>query len=57
MFIALSLIVCVVGLVLYHACATHPKWATTGLVMFGAGLLVCLLQFGARYGNASLVLR
>lgn len=41
MIIALSLIVLFVGACLYLA--TTTKWATLGLVAFGAGLLAFLL--------------
>ena len=48
MFIALSFIVMIVGLLIYVLTTppAHPKASVVGLVMFAAGLLAFLLQFG-----------
>jgi Na+/phosphate symporter len=47
MIIYLSLFVCLVGLVLY-ALSSTPKPTEVGRLMFGCGLLVFLLETGAK---------
>jgi Na+/phosphate symporter len=42
MVIALSLLICVVGLVMFYIC-TNAKSSEVGKIMFGVGLLVFLL--------------
>ncbi len=44
MDLALSLLVLIVGLVLYVV-ASHPKPSELGRIMFAMGLLVALLRF------------
>lgn len=55
MFIALSSIVMIVGLLIYVLTTppAHPKASVVGLVMFAAGLLAFLLQFGGWWGTFS----
>lgn len=54
MFIAISLLVCLVGLLMY-ALAPQPqaKVVAIGYAMFCCGLLAFLLQFGGWWGTYS----
>jgi len=44
MFIALALVVCLVGLFMFFACA-NPKWSEVGKIMLWTGLLAFLMRF------------
>jgi Na+/phosphate symporter len=46
----LSVLVCVVGLVLYFASTQNSKVMETGRIMFACGLLVSLYMLGSAAG-------
>ena len=50
MFVYLSLLVCVIGLLMY-ALATNGKLVEVGRIMFGCGLLAFLLQAATIVGT------